>query len=251
MVRDSSGRILLAGTGRPPDSLVVRLRANGAPRHALRQRRPDLPGARPAARRHADLHPLRRDRRRRLEGRHRRLRGRPGHARRARSAARSTPAASRSPSRDCSNPVRGATARATSCSGFISTLRSTRTPSRSISTFGCAAANELALDPQRAQEDRVVGLHPGVEHALRRGVDLGGARPRREVGEDVELGLAVQRQHVASPRSAPPTFCAARTPAARIGSRSSARSVSHSAAADGARPRALEARSRPGAGRRR
>jgi uncharacterized delta-60 repeat protein len=30
MVRDRTGRILLAGTGLPPDSLVVRLRANGA-----------------------------------------------------------------------------------------------------------------------------------------------------------------------------------------------------------------------------
>jgi uncharacterized delta-60 repeat protein len=30
MVRDSDGRILLTGTGLPPDSLVVRLRANGA-----------------------------------------------------------------------------------------------------------------------------------------------------------------------------------------------------------------------------
>lgn len=30
MVRDRSGRILLAGTGRPPDSLLLRLRANGA-----------------------------------------------------------------------------------------------------------------------------------------------------------------------------------------------------------------------------
>ena len=30
MVRDSRGRILLAGTGRAPDSLIVRLRASGA-----------------------------------------------------------------------------------------------------------------------------------------------------------------------------------------------------------------------------
>jgi uncharacterized delta-60 repeat protein len=30
MVRDGSGKILLAGTGRPPDSVVVRLRASGA-----------------------------------------------------------------------------------------------------------------------------------------------------------------------------------------------------------------------------
>ena len=30
MVRDNQGRILLAGTGRPPDSLIVRLRASGA-----------------------------------------------------------------------------------------------------------------------------------------------------------------------------------------------------------------------------
>jgi len=30
MVRDNQGRILLAGTGRPPDSLLVRLRASGA-----------------------------------------------------------------------------------------------------------------------------------------------------------------------------------------------------------------------------
>jgi uncharacterized delta-60 repeat protein len=30
MVRDASGRILLAGTGRAPDSLLIRLRANGA-----------------------------------------------------------------------------------------------------------------------------------------------------------------------------------------------------------------------------
>jgi hypothetical protein len=29
MVRDSSGRIVLAGTAAPPDSLVVRLHANG------------------------------------------------------------------------------------------------------------------------------------------------------------------------------------------------------------------------------
>jgi hypothetical protein len=30
MTRDSSGRILLTGTGRPPDGIVVRLRASGA-----------------------------------------------------------------------------------------------------------------------------------------------------------------------------------------------------------------------------
>ena len=36
--------------------MVVRLRANGAPRHELRQRRPDLPAARPPARRRPDLH---------------------------------------------------------------------------------------------------------------------------------------------------------------------------------------------------
>ena len=30
MVRDSQGRILLSGSGRPPNALVVRLRGNGA-----------------------------------------------------------------------------------------------------------------------------------------------------------------------------------------------------------------------------
>ena len=50
------GRILLAGSGQPPEALVMRLRASGAPRLDLRQRRRDLPAARPPARRRPDLH---------------------------------------------------------------------------------------------------------------------------------------------------------------------------------------------------
>ena len=101
MVRDGTGRILLAGTGRPPNAIVVRLRASGARDSTLRQRRPDLPAARPPARR------------RRRSTRRSTRSTRPVRApcspapppARARSCAarpaRSTPAASRSPSRDC------------------------------------------------------------------------------------------------------------------------------------------------------
>ena len=134
----------------PPDALVVRLRASGAPRHHVRQRRPHLPAARPPARRRPDLHDARRDRRRRLA---------------APSSPARPPARARCPQRlggtTYTRPLRAhrlaiAVTRSCSqgtcgsCSGFISTLRRTRTPSASISTSGCAAANARAVDPQRA-----------------------------------------------------------------------------------------------------
>ncbi len=105
MVRDSSGRILLAGTGRAPDSMLVRLRANGARDTKFGNGGltfPVLgqpPGGTPIYTRFdaIDVAGSKAD--------HRRLRRRPGHARAQPSAARPTPAASRSPSRDLTDPL--------------------------------------------------------------------------------------------------------------------------------------------------
>ena len=106
MVRDSLGRILLAGTGRAPDSLIVRLRAERRARPQLRQRRPDV--SRCSAARRAATRSTRRSTAIDAAGSKRgprRLVGRPGPAAPQRRPAPPTPAASRSPSRDCSNAL--------------------------------------------------------------------------------------------------------------------------------------------------
>ena len=103
MVRDCQ-RPHPARRHRPPAGLAgVRLRANGARDNDVRQRRPHLPGARPAARRRPGLH---RASTRSTSPAPRPSSSAPPRARArscARSAARPTRAASRSPSRDCNS----------------------------------------------------------------------------------------------------------------------------------------------------
>ena len=140
MVRDSLGRILLAGTGRAPDSLIVRLRASGARDRSFgnggltyrRLGRP--PGGDPiyttfegidAAGSRAVLVGSSAGPGRLLRSGGGTILHRPLRAHRLEIAV----------TRSCSQGTCG------SCSGFISTLRSTRTPSASISTPGCSAAN--------------------------------------------------------------------------------------------------------------
>ena len=197
MVRDRSGRIVLAGTGRAPDSMLVRLRASGA-RDAkfgnggltfrvLGQ----PPGGDPVYTRFDAVDVAR------LQARRRRPApaARPRAARPQRSSARRRGRASRSPCRDCVAVTRICAGFAVprtstltrscsqgtcgSCSGFISTERRTRAPSASISTSGCAAANAVAR--RSAASTGTPGrrsLIPRVEHALRGGVDLGRASGR-------------------------------------------------------------------------
>jgi hypothetical protein len=106
-------------------------------------------------------------------------------ARRHARAARARPS-----TRSCSHPT------ASSCSGFMSTLRSTRAPSASARAR-VARDERVAPEVQRAEEDGVLGiLHAGVEHGAAGGVE-GRQRARAwHVGHDVELGLDVQREHV-------------------------------------------------------
>ena len=111
-----------------------------------------------------------------------------GHA----SAARARPS-----TRSCSHGT------ACSCSGFMRTLRSTRAPSASASSAGMARGQRVAPEVQRAQEDRVVGVvHARLQDGAAGGVERRQRADARQVGDDVELGLDVQRQHVggAQPR---------------------------------------------------
>ena len=175
MVRDNQGRILLSGSGRPPERARGATARQRRARQQLRQRRPDVPAARPPAGRRPDLHDVRRDRRRRLARDHRRLGRGPRRAPAPRRPARSTPAASRSPSRNCSDAlVEPGHVR------FVLGLHQDAAQDADAVgvqlDVGVRGGERRAVDPQRAQEHRVLGGHPGVEHARRGGVDLRGAR---------------------------------------------------------------------------
>ena len=115
-------------------------------------------------------------------------------ARRHARAARARPS-----TRSCSHPT------ASSCSGFMSTLRSTRAPSASGSSSGWRATERVAPEVQRAQEDRVLGvLHAGVQHGAAGGVERRQRARPRQVGDDVELGLDVQREDVGGRQASRP-----------------------------------------------
>ena len=96
------------------------------------------------------------------------------------------------------------------------TLRSTRAPSASASRAGWRASQRVAPEVQRAQEDGVVGIvHARVQDGAAGGVERRQRVDARHVGDDVELGLDVQRQDVGGVSSRAAQSRAARRPAAR------------------------------------
>ena len=121
---------------------------------------------------------------------------------------------------------------AASCSGFISTLRRSRARRGVDLEVGMQRGEVGGGDLQRAQEHRVVGIvHAGDAASRGGGVDVDSAFSRREVGDDVELGLEVEAQEVGLAQAVGEGARGAERAPASTGSSGDARSVSHSAAA--------------------